>query len=111
MLTGSASNVRRGSRKERGAPAEFFHKLIVSSGTLGLLSSCGPSTPDDDGTQFEIDCLAWQHKTAQQRYLDGPYFRDDCLNYLRNRTPKQVEDDQKFERSLIEDARKEWGDK
>jgi hypothetical protein len=81
--------------------------LITGSLILPALTACENSSSKDE-SDFEIQCLEWQHKTPQQKYLDGPTTRDACQRYLQNRTEKKIEKDQEFERWMIEQARKEW---
>jgi hypothetical protein len=69
-----------------------------------------PDPSDRDEIQFEIDCLAWQHETHQQRFLDGPEFRDACLRYLNSRSPKHIAADDAFERKALEDAQRQWSE-
>jgi hypothetical protein len=80
---------------------------------IGLPGTRGANGQDRDPSEgdeigFEIDCLAWQHETPQQRFLDGPDFRDACLRYLNNRSPKKISADEAFERKILEDAQRQW---
>lgn len=88
-----------------------MRRILLFLFVIGLLSTgeaCGQS--DGDEIQFEIDCLAWQHETPHQRFLNGPKFRDACLHYLNSRSPKQIAADEAFEQKLLEDAQKAWGE-
>jgi len=76
---------------------------------IGVVTTHGArGQSDGDELQFEIDCLAWQHETPRQRSLDGPKFRDSCLQYLSSRSPKQVAHDEAFEQKILKAAQKEW---
>ena len=84
-------------------------RILLSLFVIGMLSTGGASGQSDgDEIQFQIACLAWQHETPYQRFLDGPQFRDACLHYLNGRSPKQIADDQRFQKKILKDAQKQW---
>jgi hypothetical protein len=78
---------------DRAPRSRNKHKMLIVRLSLLvlllLLSGCGqPHDADADDIQFEIDCLAWQHETPRQQYLDGPEFPRPVCALFEESQPK-----------------------